>query len=335
MVTYEQLYHLDLKKLNAAVEAWDTQIRQLQSLDDAFTSDVSKTFQQAGWRSGDFTSVMAAEKVKEADRELTEAVAEAKGIRGILRDAHDRLKKHKADLVELADVEAPSRGLVVSSTGRVHVRNDPAKDLTGLDDAEKKAVLAAQKEKVDDVTGKIEDILLRAGATDELCAEALRRNVDGKAESGFNSTVYTTVNSYKKSMKETPERVSTQGAPFGSSTIKPVAEFLSYKSWINGLGAAVHGKGSEAWNYFLGGTGSAAVSAMSTDAGKSLTGWNRAGSVLNKAGSGILKFGSKVFGFPVCLAATGIDYAYTPEADSAKLEKHTRTVAPGKVNAKY
>lgn len=142
MVTYEQLYHLDLSRLESAIEAWATQIHHLESLDDAFTQDVSKRFSQAGWNSLDLTSATAAGQIEDADREITDAVTEAKGIHDILRDAHSRLQKNKADLHKLSDVEAPDRGLVVSSTGHVETRNDTTQDLPNQDDPDNEEIRA-------------------------------------------------------------------------------------------------------------------------------------------------------------------------------------------------
>ncbi|MCB5908240.1 hypothetical protein [Streptomyces pinistramenti] len=336
MVTYEQLYHLDLNGLNGAVEAWDTQIRRLESLGDAFTRDVSKTFHQAGWQSTDFTSVMASNQIKDADKELADAVTEAKGIRDILRDARSRLKKHKADLHELADVEARDRGLVVSGTGRVEARNDITKDLPDQDDVDNREILALQKAKIEDFTGRIEKILGDADETDELASQALHSNTVGKAEDGFKGKVYTSISSYKKaSQKDSGVGVGRLDAkkPWGSDTIKPVAEFLSYKGWINAGDSALHGRGGEAWKYFIGGTPPNALSSMANTLGIKLGAGG--GTVINKVGSGIIKGAGKVFGWPVALIATGIDYAYTPEADPEKKEKQSRNVGPDQFNREY
>jgi hypothetical protein len=335
MVTYEQLYHLDLNRLNDAIEAWDTQIRHLESLDDAFTRDVSKTFDQAGWHSSDFTSVMASNQIKDADKELSDAVTEAKGIRDILRDAHGRLKKHKAELHELADEEAPGRGLVVSSTGHVEARNDITKDLPNQDDADNDEIRALQQAKIEDFAGRIKKILGDADETDELASQALHSNTAGKAADGFKGKVYTSISSYKKASQKTSS-VGTHmlGAkPWGSGTIKPVAEFLSYKSWINAGDSLLHGRVGEAWDYFIGGTPPNAVAGMANTAGGKLGAGG--GSVVNKIGSGIIKGAGKVFGVPISVAATFVDYAYTPESDSAKLEKQSRNIGPEKFNQEY
>ncbi|MFF0624194.1 hypothetical protein [Streptomyces sp. NPDC004296] len=335
MVTYEQLYHLDLDRLNSAIEAWDTQIRHLESLDEAFTRDVSKTFDQAGWHSLDVTSMAASSQVKDADQELTDAVTEAKGIRDILRDAHTRLKNHKADLHKLADAEAPDRGLVVSSTGHVEARDDITKDLPNQGDSDNEAIRALQKAKIEDFAGRIKQILDDADETDGLASQALHSNTSGKPEDGFKGKVYTSISSYKKA-SERPSEVGMHrlGAkPWGSGTIKPVAEFLSYKSWINAGDSALHGRFGDAWDYFVGGTPPNALAGMAKTTGAKFGAGG--GSVVNKIGNGIIKGAGKIFGVPVAVVATFVDYAYTSEDDPAKKEKQSRDIGPGQFNPEY
>ncbi|MFJ5952502.1 hypothetical protein [Streptomyces noursei] len=335
MVTYEQLYHLDLDRLNSAIEAWDTQIRHLESLNEAFTRDVSKTFEQAGWRSLDVTSITASSQVQEADEELTDAVTEAKGVRDILRDAHARLKKHKADLHKVADVDAPDRGLVVSSTGHVEARDDITGGLPNQDDPDNEAIRKLQKEKIEDFAGRIKQILDDADETDEFASQALHSNTSGKPEEGFKGKVYTSISSYKKaSTKPSEAGMHKLGAsPWGSGTIKPVAEFLSYKSWINAGNSALHGRFGEAWDYFVGGTPPNAIAGMAKTAETKIGAGE--GSVFNKIGSGIFKGAGKVLGVPVAVVATFVDYAYTPEDDAAKKEQQSRNIGPDKFNPEY
>lgn len=165
MVTYEQLYHLDLSRLESAIEAWRTQIHHLESLDDAFTQDASKRFSQAGWNSLDLTSATAAGQIEDADKEITDAVTEAKGIHDILRDAHSRLQKNKADLHKLADAEAPDRGLVVSSTGHVEARNDTTQDLPNQDDPDNEEIRTLQKKKIQGFTRRLSKSLTTSART--------------------------------------------------------------------------------------------------------------------------------------------------------------------------
>ncbi|WP_411121220.1 hypothetical protein [Streptomyces sp. x-19] len=335
MVTYEQLYHLDLSRLESAIEAWDAQVHHLESLNDAFTRDVSKTFSQAGWSSLDLTSAVAAGQIEDADKEITNAVTEAKGIRDILRDAHGRLKKNKAELHKVADAEAPDRGLTISSTGYIEARNDTTQDLPNQDDPDNEEIRALQKKKIEDFSARIQEILADAEETDNFASQALRSNTSGDPADGFKGKVYTSISSYEKDFRK-PARAGTHTLgvkPWGSDTIKPVAEFFSYKSWINAGDSALHGRFGEAWDYFVGGTPPNAVAGMAKTAGTNLGAGG--GSVINKIGSGIIKGAGKIFGVPVAAVATFIDYAYTPEDDSKKLEQQSRNVSPNKFNPVY
>lgn len=83
----------------------------------------------------------------------------------------------------------------------------------------------------------------------------------------------------------------------------------------------------------MGGTPPNAVAGMAKTAGVKIGAGG--GPVANKIGNGIIKGAGKIFGIPVSIAATFVDYACSPESDSKKLEQQSRNVGPDRFNPLY
>ncbi|MFH9959777.1 hypothetical protein ACH4PR_00175 [Streptomyces mirabilis] len=118
-------------------------------------------------------------------------------------------------------------------------------------------------------------------------------------------------------------------AKWGGGTIKPIAEFLSYRSWMGGGEAALHGDLNGAIQGAIGGAPSAAGGEASKHLAKGallsdVTGKHHRPTFINTIG----KFGEKIFGVPVAVVATGVDFYYTPEAPKGPGDTHVD--APGK-----
>ncbi|UKY47801.1 hypothetical protein [Streptomyces inhibens] len=196
MIDYESLFNLHLGDLRAAVEAWDKQIRILQSMDTEYTDRVFRPFDKAGWSSTDFTSTVARMRVAGVNKEFNDAVREAQGIRGILCDTHDKLRQHKEELHRIVEEDARKSGLAVgtNSGGYVKVtpRQDAATDPDIHDEGERDKAVADQQAGIDDVVARIEKVLRDATDTEESAAAALRRNL-GKKSEGFNDKVSTSL----------------------------------------------------------------------------------------------------------------------------------------------
>ncbi|MFM9370162.1 DUF6571 family protein [Streptomyces sp. Da 82-17] len=182
-VAYEQLYNLDVESISTAVDRWSDVIRRYQQWDQAFNDGVVKPFDQAGWTSIDGTSMYAQVQVANANKEFSDAVVEAKGIRAVLQDAYEELRKYKADLHQLT-ADAKKDGVLISDTGKVTLI-DP--DEKGNERRGPAGVLPSEnEEKVLRWQAQIGIILVAATNADQSAAIALKRNTGKGGDEGFN-----------------------------------------------------------------------------------------------------------------------------------------------------
>ncbi|MFJ8533578.1 hypothetical protein [Streptomyces sp. NPDC093591] len=188
MIAYEQLYHLDTDGIQSAVDSWSEYIRRYDSMDEAYDQQVVKNFDQAGWTSLDGTAALYARtQVVMANKEFTDAVTEAKGIRAVLQDAYDELKKYKNRLHQLTQ-DAKKDNITISATGKVSLTNpDPDGDeplIPGgglIPDAP-----SVNRVKIEFWEARIAVILTAADNADISASHALRRNTGKGGDEGFN-----------------------------------------------------------------------------------------------------------------------------------------------------
>ncbi|MDH6549005.1 hypothetical protein [Streptomyces sp. SAI-041] len=192
MPTYEQLYHLNLSNLKAAADRWEATVGKFKGLHTRFGDAVAKPFQQAGWRQPVLTAAKAGNDVRAVHQEFADAQREAEGIAGVLTTLHVELQKAKDDLHHLADVEAKKHDLHVSATGVVTPRNDANQQTWAHHDPDGQALIRKQQQACDAFVRRIEAVLQRAAAADEIACWALRRDLGGYTDN-FNSKVVTSL----------------------------------------------------------------------------------------------------------------------------------------------
>ncbi|GAU67493.1 putative hypothetical protein [Streptomyces sp. NBRC 110611] len=184
MPTYEQLYHLDLTTLKTAVDRWAEVGSKFKTLRTSFTDRVQKPFDASAWTGPRGMVEDARSQLKACGREYEDAGVEAKGIHGVLADAHTQLKQAKADLHHLADVEAKNLGLYVSGNGEVI----PRKALEGNSSTAGESEDGdgqQEQQKVDAFARRITAVLERAAEIDETTSWALRNDL-GRRKDDFN-----------------------------------------------------------------------------------------------------------------------------------------------------
>lgn len=127
--------------------------------------------------------MFARAQVAGAEKEFDDAVVEAKGIRAVLEDAYEELRKYKADLHELA-ADAKGNGVQISGTGEVSLI-EPDED--GNQRRGPGGLLPSQnEEKVLFWQARIGIILTAAANADQSAAIALKRNTGNGGDEGFN-----------------------------------------------------------------------------------------------------------------------------------------------------
>lgn len=322
MLTFEALLNVKLGPLNSAAEDWSEMLGKLKRLaDDA--DDMGSYAQGTAWKGENAT--VTKPFVVRISREFQDAVIEAESVHKLLKSAHAEIKAAKSALVEI--YENPPSGITISPVGVLSHRVHPDRRGAGNTDP------VASQIQFDALLKEIEAILSRAAEADEACAWALSELAKDTRE--FNNTHYGSVKDAGEAVRRAGNtRVNSvveyeRPSKFGSGTIKPVAEFLGYRAWMNSGEQLVLGNFNKSGEYFAGGAPAAAAGEASKHLEKGsilsdVKGKHHKPTFVNTIG----RFGGKIFGAPVAIVATGIDFYYTPPGQ-AKEAGDTRVVAPG------
>lgn len=116
MLTYENVLHAPLDKLQTAVTDWTAMAGKLDEMAEAARNGMKAKSDKAEW-SG-VTAGVARGFVDKTAKEFEDAAKAAKGMYLLLADAHATFKAAQAELKKLA-AEAPAAGFQVDATGRV------------------------------------------------------------------------------------------------------------------------------------------------------------------------------------------------------------------------
>ncbi|MFF8268775.1 hypothetical protein ACF059_15430 [Streptomyces sp. NPDC016562] len=116
MLTYENVLHAPLDKLQTAVTDWTAMAGKLNEMAEAARNGMKAKSDKAEW-SG-VTAGVARGFVDKTAKEFEDAAKAAKGMHLLLADAHATFKAAQDELKKLA-AEAPAAGFQVDATGRV------------------------------------------------------------------------------------------------------------------------------------------------------------------------------------------------------------------------
>ncbi|MFF1477025.1 hypothetical protein ACFVYD_05505 [Streptomyces sp. NPDC058301] len=327
--TFEELLHVKLSPIQSAADDWAAMAVLLKKVATE-AGNMRSLAQGTDWK-GENATVTKPFVVRVSD-EFTDAVTEAESIGNLLSSAHDQIKAARDDLKSLC--ENPPAGITILADGTLTRSVQPHRmshgdpvDVVTQDDFD------ALQRRIDAITG-------RAAEADSTCSRGLWQLTKNKHE--FGSTHYGSLQDARTDARQAQSAKTdlqdyTPPDKWGSGTIKPIAEFLSYRSWMNGGEALVHGDLNGAAQGAIGGAPSAAGGEASKHLAKgsllgNVRGKHHRPTLINTIG----KFGEKIFGVPVALAATGVDFYYTPPgAAKAPGDTHVEAPAePGKVRYK-
>ncbi|MFI1103055.1 hypothetical protein [Streptomyces melanogenes] len=317
-ITYGGILRTDLSKLGKAVEDWKDMVSQLDKLAKDAADGLVKYADGAQWagQNADVTK----DFVHKTAREFRDAHTEATSIWTVLDEAHTDLTWARQSIEEATEY-ARKAGITVvdNSDGTVSC----IFSVCAAGDAQPTDKDRADKQEREDY---INTLIARAQETDAAAGRALKKSHGGD-EHNFGHAKYTSVDEVRREQHlPSDEPVETKTDKWGSGTVKPVAEFFSYRSWMNGADAGLHGEWGKAWDGFMGGAPSWSGGLVSKGLEKNIGGGglHRKPSAVNILG----KFGGKVFGAPVAVVATGIDFYYTPPGGN-KEPGDTKVIAPG------
>ncbi|MDF3297868.1 hypothetical protein [Streptomyces tropicalis] len=325
MPTFEELLHVNLSPLQSAADDWAAMAVLLRKVAKEAGS-MRSLAQGTEWK-GANASVTKPFVVRVSD-EFADAVAEAESIGNLLSAAHDKIKAARDDLKDLC--ENPPAGITIHADGTLTRSPQPQRMSHGDPEC------VVTQDDFDAMQRRIDAITGRAAEADSTCSWGLWQLTKNKAE--FSSTYYGSLKDVRTDARQaqhtkTDSEEYTPPAKWGSGTIKPIAEFLSYRSWMDGGEAFLHGDMNGAVQGAIGGAPSAAGGEASKHLAKGallsdVRGKHHRPTFINTIG----KFGEKIFGVPVAVVATGIDFYYTPGAPKGPGDTHVDAPAePGKV----
>ncbi|MEU8824753.1 hypothetical protein [Streptomyces sp. NPDC048636] len=314
-LTYSNIMEVSLDSLGKAVTDWQTMVAQLERLaKDAYSGMLQKS-DAARWAG--VNAEVTKDFVRKTAKEFQDAHIEAKSLWTVLDAAYTDFTEMKSNIKEAVRI-ARTKNIFVHEAADGTAKCDWAECRTQAPGKEDEQWKQEQEDYINQMISQMEEI--DAGVTRAL------GKTHGKDKHNFGHATYRSLDDVRAEQTGKEDAVQTYGqsAKWGSGTVKPVAEFLSYRSWMNSANSALHGEGGKAYDYFLGG----APSFVGGEVSKGLEnsgggGRHRKPTVVN----GIGRFGGKIFGWPVALVATAVDFTYTPPG--VKEPGDTRVVAPG------
>ncbi|KUJ67822.1 hypothetical protein ACZ90_25015 [Streptomyces albus subsp. albus] len=317
-LTYGNIVGVDLGSLGKAVTDWKGMVTQLETLAKDARDGMKAKADAARWAG--VNSDVTKEFILKTVKEFEDAHTEAKSIWTVLDQAHTDLDWAQKAIKEAVGIaEKKEISVFEGPDGRARCEFSMCK---AGDDQPSDEDRKWKQEQEDYINGLID----QAAEIDAGVGRALAKS-HGDDKANFGHTTYESLDDARGEQTKKPEENAeyTQSDKWGSGTIKPVAEFLSYRSWANSADSALHGEWGKAYTYFMGGVPSYAGGKVSKGLEQNIGGGgrHRKPSAVNKLG----RFGGKVFGWPVALVATGVDFYYTPPGTD-KEPGDTRVVAP-------
>ncbi|MFE2166903.1 hypothetical protein ACFXB3_17835 [Streptomyces sp. NPDC059447] len=116
MLTYENVMHAPLDKLQTAATDWKAMADKLDEMAEAARNGMKAKSDKAEWNG--VTAGVGRAFVDKTAKEFEDAAQEAKGVHALLADAHTTFKAAQEQLKKLA-ADAPAAGFQVDATGRV------------------------------------------------------------------------------------------------------------------------------------------------------------------------------------------------------------------------
>ncbi|MFI0709996.1 DUF6571 family protein [Streptomyces inhibens] len=199
MVTFSNLLHADLGKLQAAADEWKLLPKKYQGLQELFEARVTKLL-KSDWHGN--AADQAQKSLAEIKKQYGAAAEEAQAIATLLLDVHAEFSTAQKKLRRMIDEEAPAEKLEVLDSGIV-----VEADLDNLahTEAYRDTFLPERKAKIEAMQRHIEKVLRDATAADEAADWALRQDSNGKNSNSFNKNIYTSLDAARGAQKDTAE----------------------------------------------------------------------------------------------------------------------------------
>ncbi|MFE2978738.1 hypothetical protein [Streptomyces sp. NPDC059258] len=186
MLKYEDIIDAPLGKLKEAADDWSEMVTKLQRLAEVANDGMKVKAEKAEWEGAN--AGVTKGFIGKTAKEFKDAVAEAKGVKLVLEDAHTAFKKAKDDLVSIREVEGREAGIHVDAKGKVTARNPLSESNAARDDPDYNELLQQERKNIESWQKKIDLIVDNCNDTDVAFRNALEANVtEGK---DFSSPKY-------------------------------------------------------------------------------------------------------------------------------------------------
>lgn len=187
-ITYAQLDHLSLARLDHAITAWKEVVRKMKEVDESHGPKAQKPFEGAGWTTtggGTDTAARAHQQIKDAGHEADAALQEARAIEKVLTDTRDNLKAQQKRLHDYVQETTAGGKVRISDQGKVTFTDSVVDDPELQGQPGYGQAVAAEARRIDEIEGEIRKILKAVTEVDDSAAAALRYNV-GNDKRSFN-----------------------------------------------------------------------------------------------------------------------------------------------------
>lgn len=189
VLTFDDVVNAPVGKLKTAADDWTTMVTKLEKLAEDAQNGMKAKASKASWE-GVNAGVTKAFIGKTA-AEFDDAVAQARGIKSLLVDAHTSFAYAKKTLVAIRDDEGPAAGVTVSATGKVSPRHDVENAPGVRNDPDFPEALRKQKAAVASWQKRIDRLVEDCSDADESLKRALEANI--KSEHDFSRPTYKTL----------------------------------------------------------------------------------------------------------------------------------------------
>ncbi|MFE1412854.1 hypothetical protein ACFW6F_18890 [Streptomyces sp. NPDC058746] len=190
MLTYENVMHAPLDKLQTAATDWKAMADKLDEMAEAARNGMKAKSDKAEW-SG-VTAGVGRAFVDKTAKEFEDAAKEARGVQQLLSDGHTTIKTAQDALKKAVQEEAPAAGFQVDGAGKVTaIPMDPKTEFAARHDPDYPEFKRKQEENRKAWQAKVDRLVEDVADADDSLARALRANVTDDHD--FSGPKYTTL----------------------------------------------------------------------------------------------------------------------------------------------
>ncbi|MGW0854753.1 hypothetical protein [Streptomyces sp. NPDC002690] len=187
MLKYEDIVDAPVAKLKTAVDDWTEMAGKLEKLATEATDGMKSKADGAAWE-GVNAGVTRAFIDKTA-KEFTDAAAEAKGVKLVLEDGYNTIKKAKDDLINIRDHEGPAARVRVDGHGKVTAQSPLSESNAARHDPDYPEMLQEERKNIESWQKRIDLIVDNCNDADLSFKNSLAANVTDRKD--FNAPTYT------------------------------------------------------------------------------------------------------------------------------------------------